>query len=181
MSSKPENALAALARLYFGIAIWRRGAAEVPGVPLLPWLTTLAYAAVTALFSVAFGLGGNWPGELAFDVAFTSGWAWLLLRAAGRAERCGQTLSALFGFQLVLAPLTVGVQALVPEQLRPDDPQLLALQLAVLVLQVWIVAATAHIVRDALEWPLAAGVALAIFLLVVEVLLMRVLFQAGTG
>ena len=177
MSSKPENALVALARLYFGIAIWRRGAAEVPGVPLLPWLTAAVYAALTALLSAVLGLRGNWPGELAFDSAYTVGWAWLLLRLAGRPERCGQTVSALFGFQLVLAPLAVGVQALVPEHARPDDPQLLALQVAVLVLQVWIIAATAHIVRDAFEWPLAAGVALAIFLLVVEVLLMRVLFQ----
>jgi hypothetical protein len=174
LSSKPENALVALARLYFGIAIWRRGAAEVPGVPLLPWLTLAAYAALSALLSAVLGLRGNWPGELAFDCA------WLLLRLAGRPERCAQTLSALFGFQLVLAPLAVGVQALVPEHARPDDPQLFALQVAVLVLQVWIVAATAHIVRDAFEWPLAAGVALAIFLLVVEVLLMRVLFQVET-
>jgi hypothetical protein len=184
LSSKPENALGAcgaLARLYCDVAIWRRGAADVPGVPVLLWSTLALYIVVTAALSVAFGLGGRWPGELAVDVLYTLGWAWLLLRVAGRRERFMQVATALFGFQLVLAPLTVGVQALVPAPVRPGDPRLLAVQLAVLALQAWIIAAVAHIVRDAFEWPLAAGVALAIFLLMVEVLLMQALLLGEGG
>ena len=177
VSSKPGSTLVALARLYWDLALWRRGPADVPGAAVLLWSTLAAYLALTASLSALLGLHRSWPGELITDVLYTLGWAWLLLRAAGRRGRFVQTASALFGFQLVLAPLTVGVQALASAQARPDDPQLFALQLAVLVLQGWIIAATAHIVRDAFEWPLAGGVALAIFLLLVEVLLMRVLFQ----
>jgi hypothetical protein len=181
VSSKPVSALGALARLYFDIAIWRRGPAEVPGVPLLLWLTVAAYVALTALLSAVLGLPGNWSGELAADVVFMLGWVRLLLWAAGRRERFVQTATALFGFQLILAPLSVGVQALAPAHPQVNDPQLLVLQLALLFLQAWIVAATAHIVRDAFEWPLAAGVALVIFLLVVEILLLRVLFLSDAG
>ncbi|MCC7461993.1 MAG: hypothetical protein IT480_05960 [Gammaproteobacteria bacterium] len=177
MSPKPAGTLGALLRLYVDVALWRRGPADVPGVPLLLGATLAAYLALSMLLSMLLGLRGNWPGELVFDAAFTLGWPWLLLRAAGRRERFVQTACALFGFQLILAPLAVGVQALLPAQAQPGDPQLFALQLAALALQTWIIAAVAHIVRDAFEWPLAAGVALAVFLLVVEVLLMRVLFQ----
>ena len=178
MSSKPENALGAcgaLARLYYDVAIWRRGPADVPGVPVLLWSTLALYVALTAALSTAFGLGGRWPAELAIDVLYTLGWAWLLLRVAGRGERFMQVATALFGFQVVLAPLTVGVQALVPAQARPGDARLRVVQLAVLALQAWIIAAIAHIVRDAFEWPLAASVALAVFLVFVEVLLMQTL------
>lgn len=179
MSSKPENALLALARLYWDIAIWRRGPADVPGVPVLLWSTLAVYVALAASLSALLRLRGNWAGELLVDLAYTLGWVWALLRAAGRRERFVQTATALFGFQLLLVPLMVGVQALLPVEFRPDDAQLFALQLAALALQTWIIAATAHIVRDAFEWPLAAGVALAVFLLLVEVLLMRLLFHPG--
>jgi hypothetical protein len=175
LSSKPETALGALLRLYFDIAIWRRGPADVPAVPILLWLTVAAYAALTALLSATLQLRGSWPYELAVDVAFMLGWVWLLLWAAGRSERWLQTATALFGFQLIVAPLLIAVDALAPEHPVAGDAQLLAVQLATLLLVAWIVVATAHIVSAAFEWPLAAGVALAIFLVVTEQLLLRTL------
>jgi len=179
LTSKPGNALGALARLYFDIAIWRRGPADVPGVPVLLWLTVAVYAAVTALLSAALQLPRSWPRELAVDVAYMLAWVWLLLRATGHRERFLQTASAVFGFQLVLAPLMVGVSALVPQHPAPGDPQLLV-QIATLLLSIWIVLATAHIARAALDWPLAACVPLAIFLFLAEQLLLQALFYTGS-
>jgi hypothetical protein len=175
LTSKPGNALGALARLYFDIAIWRRSPADVPAVSVLLWMTVAAYAAVTALLSAALQLRASWPRELAVDVAYMLAWVWLLLRATGRRERFVQTASAVFGYQLILAPLMIGVSALVPEHPAPGDPQLL-LQIATLLLVIWIVLVTAHITRAALDWPLAACVPLAILLFLAEQLLLQALF-----
>lgn len=179
LTSKPGNALGALARLYFDIAIWRRGPADVPGVPVLLWLTVAAYAAVTAMLSAGLQLRASWPRELAVDVAYMLAWVWLLLRATGHRERFVQTASAVFGYQLILAPLMVGVSALAPEHPAPGDPQLL-LQIATLLLVIWIVLATAHITRAALGWPLAACIPLSIFLFLAEQLLLQALFYTGS-
>jgi hypothetical protein len=178
LTSKPGNALAALLRLYLDIAIWRRGPADVPGVPVLLWLTVLAYIAVTAALSAALRLHPSWPRELAVDVAYMLAWIWLLLWATGRRARFLQTAAAVFGFQLILAPLSVGVSALTPESPAPGQAQWLLL-IATLLLIAWIVLATAHIIRAALEWPLAACVPLAIFLFLAEQLLLQSLFYAG--
>jgi hypothetical protein len=175
LTSKPANALGALARLYFDITIWRRGPADVPGVPVLLWLTVAAYAAVIALLSAALQLRASWPRELAVDMAYMLAWVWLLLRATGHRERFLQTASAVFGFQLILAPLMVGVNALAPENPAAGEPQLL-LQIATLLAIIWIVLATAHITRAALDWPLVACVPLAIFLFLAEQLLLQALF-----
>jgi len=175
LSSKPAHALGALARLYFDIAIWRRGPADVPGVPAVLWLTVAAYVAVTALLSFALRMRGSWPRELAVDVAYMLVWVWLLLRAAGRRERVLQTAAALFGFQLVLAPLMVGISVAVPGSAAAGGLQLLP-WIATLLVIGWIVLATAHILRAALEWPLAACVPLALFLFLAEQLLLQVLF-----
>jgi len=178
LTSKPGNALAALARLYFDIAIWRRGPADVPGVALLLWLTVAVYIAVTAALSAALRLRPGWPLELALDVVYMLAWVWLLLWATGRRARFLQTASAVFGFQLVLAPLSVGVGALLPQGPAAGQAQWLLL-FATLLLIAWIVLATAHIIRAALEWPLAACVPLAIFLFLAEQLLLQSLFYAG--
>jgi hypothetical protein len=175
LTSKPKNALSTLARLYFDIAIWRRGPADVPAVPVLLWLTVAAYVLVTALLSVALRLRPGWPRELAVDVAYMLAWVWLLLRAAGRRERFVQTACAVFGYQLVLAPLLVGVSALAPAQPASGDPQLL-LQIVTLLLIVWVVLASAHILKATLQWQLAACVPMAIFLFLAEQLLMQTLF-----
>ena len=179
MTSKPAHALGALARLYFDIAIWRRGPADVPGVPSVLWLTVAAYAVVTALLSLALRLPGSWPRELALDIVYMLAWVWLLLRAAGRRERVLQTAAAVFGFQLVLAPLMIGVSAVVPGSGAAGGLQLLP-WIATLLVIAWVVLATAHILRAALEWPLAACVPCALFLFLAEQLLLQALFHPAT-
>jgi hypothetical protein len=46
---RASAALAALARLYFGLAIWRRGPQDVPAVGILLPLTIAAYVLLSAL------------------------------------------------------------------------------------------------------------------------------------
>ena len=74
----------------------------------------------------------------------------------------------------------VGVSALAPENPVPGEPQLL-LQIATLLVIIWIVLATAHITRAALDWPLAACVPLAILLFLAEQLLLQALFFGAGG
>jgi len=179
LSSKPGQALGALARLYLDVALWRRGPADVPAVPLLLWFTVAAYAGVTAGLSAALGLRGAWPQQLAADVAFNLAWVWLLLWATRRPERFLQTAIAVFAVQLVLAPLMVGVVALAPQpETAVDGGQALAV-IANLAVSLWIVYATARIMRPAFEWPLAACVPLSFFLFLAEQLLLQALFEPG--
>ncbi len=49
----------------------------------------------------------SWPALLAVEVSFMLLWYALLLRLVGRRERFLQTATAVFGFQLLLAPLLV--------------------------------------------------------------------------
>src|SRR4030095_13743291 len=49
----------------------------------------------------------SWRVHLLVDVAFTLGWYAVLLRAVGKPERFLQTATAMFGYQLVLAPLWI--------------------------------------------------------------------------
>jgi hypothetical protein len=171
LGSKPGNSLAVLGRLYLDIAMWRRGPADVPGVPLLLWLTVCAYVGVIALLSAALQLRSGWPRELAFDVLYTLVWCWLLLWSTRRRERFVQTAAAVFGFQLVLAPLMIGIGALVPAE--PTGDGLLALQIATLLVIGWVVLAVAHIVKSALDWSLMACVPLSMFLFLAEQLLLQ--------
>lgn len=108
---------------------------------------------------------------------------WLLLRLRARSQRFVQTLTALAGtgllFTLALAPLlfwAIAAPAL-PQPPAPPSPQVLLTSVLVLALAMWKLMIDAHILRQALDWPQAAGLLLALGLFFIEMGLDRWLQQ----
>jgi hypothetical protein len=148
-------------KLFAQISLMRRGPQDLPASGLLLLLTVAAYVAVNCLVSSVFPPARDWPALLLVDVAFLLLWNALLLRVAGRPERTVQTTTAVFGYQLLLAPLLIVLQWLA--QGVHADPVLQGPVLAAgLVLLVWLVAANSRIVSAALECSIGASVALVI-------------------
>jgi hypothetical protein len=148
-------------KLFAQISLLRRGPQDLPASGLLLSGTVAAYIAVNCLASSAFPPAGNWPALLLVDVAFLLLWNALMLQAAHRPERTVQTLTAVFGYQLALAPLLVVLQSLA-QRFHGDPVWEGPMAAAGLVLLVWLVAANTRIVSAALDWSTGAGAVLVI-------------------
>ncbi len=151
-----------LARLYAQIALLRRGPQDVPASMLLLAITVLAYCIVNlSLTWLLPALNGPWAAMLLVEVLFTLAWYAALLRAVRRRERTVQTITAVFGYRAVLAPLSIVAEWLVRHFSQDELWQfpIFVLYTAVLV---WVIAANIHILRAALEWSLLSCIALVI-------------------
>ena len=161
-------------KLFAQISLLRRGPQDLPASRLLLLLTVVAYVAVNCLISSVFPPARDWPALLLMDVAFLLLWNALLLRVAGRPERTVQTITAVFGYQLLLAPLLVALQWLA-QRFHGDSAWEGPLLFVWLGLLVWLIAANSRILRAALEWSTAASVAVVIVQTVAEALLQTVI------
>lgn len=157
-------------KLFAQISLMRRGPQDLPASGLLLMFTVTAYVAVNCLVSSAFPPAPDWPAQLLVDVVFLLLWNALLLRVAGRPERTVQTTTAVFGYQLLLAPLLVALQWLA-QRFHGDSTWEGPLTLLSLGLLVWLVAANSRIISTALEWSIPAAVALVIVQTVADALL----------
>ena len=91
--------------LFAQILLLRRGPQDLPASGLLLLLTVIAYVIVNCVACAIFPPSRDWPLLLLVDVGFLLLWnAALLVR---RPERILQTTTAVFGYQLLLAPLLV--------------------------------------------------------------------------
>lgn len=171
-----------LIRLYFDIALWRRGPRDVPAsFPLLvlvavPYLVTSGVQ--SALMYPAEGPGGALA-RAGADLAMTVVLFWIVLAVARRGHRYVQTLSALLGTGTLLALPMLGL-LLLGRQVPNGSPLEFLVSLASLPLLVWALFVIGHIVRSALEAPLATGMAVAMSYFVVSYLLLVQLFP-GPG
>jgi hypothetical protein len=162
-------------RLYTQIAVLRRGPQDVPASLLLLVLTVAGYLAVNYLVSSALPPDDHWRAPLLVDTAFMLVWYVALLKLLGRPERILQTVTALFGFQSVLAPLLIATQWLM-RRFGQDDSWQMAVTCLGLLLFAWLIAANSHVVKAALEWSGSASVALVILQLLAGWLVMFALF-----
>ena len=178
LSSSPPPGIVPLARLYFDIALWRRGPQDVPASAVVLSLTVVAYVVISLLAiraaDFAIPVPANSPRQpgvllIVADVILIGVWYWLLLLWSGRRERWTQTLAAIFGCSAWLAPPSVLTSQLVL-MASGGGLQLLALILT-LVLLVWGMLINAHILRHALERSLNACIFLVILQQVAEQLL----------
>ena len=113
------------------------------------------------------------PAQLLLDTAFTLA----VVRGcccgiAGRPERTLQTTTAVFGFQIVLAPLLL-FRSWLALRFPHDSAWACRWCSFGIVLLVWLVAANSHIVKAALEWSVGASVALVILQTLASELLRR--------
>jgi hypothetical protein len=164
LSAKSISTLAEAARVYVDIARLKRGPEDIPAVPSLLATTLVAYAIV----SLAFGAlmpsadGADHPVALLFvDMALMLVWVKLLLRLARKPERFLQTTLAVFGFQLVLAPLFASSMALFM-RLRDDPSWQVPVSLLIVALGIWALIVNTRIFQSATQWPAPVCVALVI-------------------
>ena len=186
------EAMKELVKLFTQIALLRRGPQDLPASMLLRVLTIVAYLAMNLLLNSLLPPAGpadaaarvadagqpNWSAQLLLDTVFTLVWYVALLRLAGRPERTLQTTTAVFGFQIVLAPLLFLSSWLWPRFMH-DSTWGVPVALFGIVLLVWLVAANSHIVKAALEWSGGASAALVILQILAGELVRRGLFPTA--
>jgi hypothetical protein len=161
-----------LLRLYGQIALLRKGPQDIPAAGLLLLLTAVAYFTVNVAMVLLLPLlAGPWIQALLLDVTFTVAWYWALLRLLGRSERFVQTASAILGYRALLTPLSLASEWLV-RRLGEDNTWQLPVSVIYIIVVAWMIIATGHVLHAALEWPMAACVALVILEFIAQWLLM---------
>jgi hypothetical protein len=155
------NLMKELVRLFTQIALSRKGPQDLPASPILLAAAVLGYFIVTYIVSTVLPPIDPWRLHLFVDVGFTLAWYAVLLRAFGKPERFLQTATAMFGYQAVLAPPWIAAINL--SRRFPEDA-LWQFPVAVigLAIAIWMIRAGSHILKSALELPLAACVLLII-------------------
>ena len=140
-------------RLYWDILRLRRGPEDLPA--------SVVWLVLTIVGRVGLGLvlahTASEPAQHAqalvvIDTVTLLVWGQLLLRLAGKPERFLQTISAMFGCDLLLQAMLVPLVLL--QGAQPEEGILAALlSLAGLVVLVWGVVAVVRILRAATGWP----------------------------
>lgn len=164
-----------LVRLFTQIALLRRGPQDLPSSRLLLMLTLAGYLGVNALVSALLPPVSGWPLQLLADTLFTLGWYVALLQLVGRPERILQTSTAVFGLQAVLSPPLIASEWLM-RRFGGDATWQLPIAFAGLVLVVWLVAASGHVVKAALDWSGTTSIMLVILQIFCGQLLLFALF-----
>ena len=151
-----------LARLYVQIALLQRGPQDLPASTLLLVITALGYFVVNSLiFLLLPEPRGPWLPVLLLEIPFTLAWYALLMRVVRKPERTLQTTSAMLGYRTVLSPLSI-VAGWLALRYGSDSSWQLPLGVGSVIIVVWLIAASSHVLRAALEWPLPYCTALAI-------------------
>jgi hypothetical protein len=167
-----------LFRLFVQIGLLRKGPQDLPASGLLLALTVLVYVGINLLGGLLLPSEPGRTAQLLVTTLFTLTWYALLLRLVGRAERTPQTLSALFGFQIVLCPLLVPFEWVIRHYSEDATWQGPVMCVGLLLLG-WMIAANSHIVKAALEWSGIASAMLVILQMLVNLLLLLALFSAA--
>lgn len=106
-------------------------------------------------------LEGNPAALIAIGIGVMFFWNAFVLRVAGKPERFTQTMIAVFGFQLVMAPLLIFSGWFMVTYQADPTWQTPAVGLR-LIVEIWALVVLARILRSATEWPMFACVMLAI-------------------
>lgn len=160
-----------LFKVFIDIALWRKGPQHLPASGLLLLLTAGIYAALALVFGNLINLPEDHK-ELRtlLEMGLGLGWIWLLVTLFGRPARFLQTATAVFGTTALLAPLVLGLQAVL---LRLGQTHVFTVPLlfGLLTVVVWYLLITAHILRAALEVSLFIAIVLTLLYMGCEYLI----------
>lgn len=173
--------MAVLFKLFWDICLLRKGPQDLPASQELLKLCLIAYAG-SGLLNLWLGLGDTGHGTALLltivDVGLLMGLCHAVLQLMGLLERYVQTLTALTGtgtlLQLIVMPLGLWYQRELAANGATDMPALLWL-----LLLVWSVAITAHILRHALSVSFGAGMLYALGYLMISWTLADLLLPAA--
>jgi hypothetical protein len=150
-------------RLFADIARFRKGPEDLPASVALLGLAIGGAIVLRVLLLGVLPLpaGGNPVLVIGIGIGVTLLFLWVVLQLARHPERYVQTASAMFGFQVVMAPLLIGSGWLFLT-LGETSAWQLPVMLLRMAVEVWALAVAARILRSATSWPLFACVSLAI-------------------
>lgn len=141
-----------LAQLYAQIALLRRGPQDLPAAPVVLGLTILAYFGIKLVLNWLLPqAAGEWVALQVADILFTLVWYALLLRLVRKPERFLQTATAIFGYQAILAPVSISTGWLV-RRFGEQQAWQFPLGIVSLIVIVWMIAINSHVLKAALEW-----------------------------
>jgi len=168
-----------LARLFVQITLLRGKPQDVPASPLLLVLTILAHFVANLVLGTLFPvISGPLALLLTVYTVFTVAWYAGLLKLLGKPERFLQTTTAVFGFQLVLTPISSVADYLL-RRFHEDPTWQFPVALIFFVVLAWTIAVHSHVVKAALEWTTASSVALVILHVMVMQLVLLSLFPSS--
>ncbi len=154
-------------RVLTGIARLQKGPEDLPfSVPLLVFLIVVSSALDAVTWAVVplpekSAAEASGPLLIGIGIAVTTIWYGLLLRLAGKSERFVQTLTAVFGIQIILAPALL-FTAWFYFSYYQDPTWKFPAGLLRSAVEVWALVILARILRAATHWPMFACVMLAI-------------------
>jgi hypothetical protein len=169
-----------LLKVFWDIALWRRGPRDLPASRALLAAAALSYLATSAVQSLLVDGPTLAVARGVADLCFTAAVFWLCLAVGRRGHRLLQTLTAVLGTGTLLA-LPMIALFLLAAALGQQGPVAGALKLLLLPLLIWDLCVLAHIVRLALEAPLVTGVAIATTYYLVGYLFIERLLPATVG
>lgn len=163
MSETGKTSILESLRLFADIARFRKGPEDVPASVLLLGLAIGGAVLLRVLLLGVLPLpaAGNPVVVIGLGIGVTLLFLWLILQLARHPERYTQTATAMFGFQVVMAPLLIGSGWLFLS-IGQESTWHIPVMLLRMVIEVWALAVAARILRSATNWPLFACVALAI-------------------
>ena len=145
------------------IFLFRRGPDVLPTSTTLLAILIAVHTALNAWFAARMAeTPPNWPIALALSVAFMLAWYYTALKRANKTERFTQTMTAMFGVNVLVVPIVTPMAMSFVSQPKDQQTAPGVLALVLLAVCVWAIAANVSIIRKAFEWPL--GVALALFI-----------------
>lgn len=168
-----------LIKIFWDVLFLRAGPADVPYSKVLLAITVVVSfgLAMFSLFENPNFLYVSGKTLLIFGVSFA--YVFLLLRMRNFQERFIQTITTLFGANILISCITIVVIlfSIVTQTYLPQTVFTVALQYCVLIsvimLYIWTLVVTGHIFRSALEMTLGLGVFLAIGLEFIEMFIYR--------
>ncbi len=172
-------------RVLTGIVRLRKGPEDLPFSATLLLLIIIVSSALDAVTWAVLPLeekdaGASAPLLIGIGVAVTLAWYGALLRLAGRPERFVQTLTAVFGFQIILAPALL-FTAWFYFSYAQDPTWKFPAGLLRSAVEVWALVILARILRSATGWSMFACVMLAISSELLTALLMAGVVSPATS
>ncbi len=162
-----------LLRLFWLLCQLRAGPQDVPASPALLRLVMLASLISGILAHVTMTSLPDGVLRTAVSLALSLLFWSVTLQALGRQSRQLQTLTAVFGCAALMNLLLFLLLLVLP---APKEGSALAASL-VLLLASWSLLINGNILRHALEWSLAAAIALALLLFFLRTSLLQIIFS----
>jgi hypothetical protein len=158
------------------IALLRNNPGVLPASVILVALLASAYAGASALQSWILHGGDRIVARTAVDLGLAFALFWVLLTATRSRHRYLQTISAVLGISVLLAPIVVVLLLLMKGPATTNYPVWFLTNSGSIAVTAWFLLVVGHIVKCALETGYITGVAVALTWLIASKVITQKLF-----